>query len=194
VTAADADAARTHVTVLLGGVRSGKSARAVALARAAAGGGRVLFVATAEALDDDMASRIAAHRAERPPDWDTLEAPLDLAGDLARAFAAGPEPYAVVVIDCLTLWVSNLLLSLPDPAAAEQVVRERTAALLSVCRAGPRAARWILVSNEVGLGVVPTTPLGRRYRDALGRANQLAAAEADAVTLMVAGLALPLKP
>ncbi len=183
------------LTLLLGGVRSGKSARAVALADALAGeGGRVLFAATAQAFDADMTRRIAAHRAERPPHWHTVEAPLDLAGSLTRALAAAEAPYTAVVVDCLTLWTSNLLLSLPDPAEAEAVAAARARELLAVVAApAARAARWVVVSNEVGLGVVPPTPLGRSFRDALGRVNQRVAAAADEVTLMVAGIEVPVK-
>lgn len=188
------------LTLLLGGVRSGKSARAVALAESLAGaGGRVLFAATAQAFDDDMARRIAAHRAERPAHWDTVEAPVALAGAVAGAIAAararGEAPYRAVVVDCLTLWTSNLLLSLPDPAAAEALAAERADALLAAVRAADDAGapRWVVVSNEVGLGVVPPTPLGRYFRDALGRVNQRVAAAADEVTLMVAGLEVPVR-
>jgi adenosylcobinamide kinase / adenosylcobinamide-phosphate guanylyltransferase len=187
------------LTLLLGGVRSGKSARAVELAHETQARGRVLFVATAQALDDDMARRVAAHRAERPPGWDTLESPLALPEELRRALdmaAAAGAPYATVAIDCLTLWVSNLLLALDERDDAESTIGARVAALLAVReadRARAPAARWVVVSNEVGLGVVPPTPLGRRYRDALGRANRMVAAAADEVTLMVAGMELPLK-
>lgn len=183
-----------HVTLLLGGVRSGKSARAVSLATALQreAGGRVLFVATAQALDEEMRHRIAVHQRQRPADWDTLESPLDLPADLRCALTASPEPYAAVVIDCVTLWTSNVLLSLAEDDDAETDVAGRVQALLDVrARAG---GRWIIVSNEVGLGVVPPTALGRRYRDALGRANQLLAAAADDVQLMVAGLIVPLAP
>jgi adenosyl cobinamide kinase/adenosyl cobinamide phosphate guanylyltransferase len=191
-----------HLTLLIGGVRSGKSARAVDLARETPAGGRVLFVATAQAFDDDMARRIAAHRAERPSTWDTLESPLDLPAELARALAAAEAasaPYATVAIDCLTLWVSNVLLALDEADDAERTIAGHVARLLAVRDGDGRASRsprprWIVVTNEVGLGVVPPTPLGRRYRDALGRANRMVAAAADEVTLMVAGLELPLKP
>ena len=181
------------LTLLLGGVRSGKSARAVALAESLAGAsGRVLFAATAQAFDDDMTHRIAVHRAERPAHWDTVEAPLDLAGALADVLARAVVPYAVVVIDCLTLWTSNLLLSLADPRDAESLAVARAADLLATVPAAG-GARWVVVSNEVGLGVVPPTPLGRHFRDALGRMNQRVAAAADEVTLMVAGLELPVR-
>jgi len=177
------------LTLLLGGVRAGKSARALALAESGlAPDDRALFVATAQAFDDEMTRRIAAHRAERSAAWHTLESPLDVAADLERALAAGPS-YAAVVIDCLTLWVSNVLLSLDEGDDVEAIVAERTRRLLAARTGVP----WIVVSNEVGLGIVPPTPLGRRYRDALGRANQLVAAAADEVTLMVAGIAVPIK-
>ena len=186
------------ITFLLGGVRSGKSARAVALADALAGSdGRALFVATAEAFDDDMTRRIAAHQAERPTHWRTVEAPHDLAGAVAHALRTAEVPYAAVVVDCLTLWTSNILLALPDPRDAEAVATARTAELLAVVRdaQAPHTGtpRWIIVSNEVGLGVVPPTPLGRAFRDALGRVNQRVAAVADEVTWMVAGLEVPVR-
>lgn len=155
----------------------------------------MLFVATAQALDADMERRIRVHRAERPAGWRTLESPLELVEELRHTLVHhGPPRHAVdvVVVDCLTLWVSNVLLALPEDADAEQETSARASALMELVRAAP-PARWILVSNEVGLGVVPPTPLGRRYRDALGRANRIVAAAADEVTLMVAGLELRLR-
>ncbi|MDB4875976.1 MAG: cobU [Gemmatimonadetes bacterium] len=187
------NANRRHLTLLLGGVRGGKSAKAVALAAALAAAqapsARVLFVATAQAFDDEMTRRIDAHRRERPATWDTLESPLSLAADLEQRSS---DEYVVVVIDCITLWVSNIMLDLSDDADAESAVASRVEGLLATI-ARSASAHWIIVSNEVGLGVVPPTPLGRRYRDALGRANQLLATAADDVTLMVAGIELPLK-
>lgn len=168
------------LTLILGGARSGKSARALDLARTAA---RVLFVATAEPLDDEMAARIAAHRRERPPTWDTLEEPRAL----ADALAARRDPYDLVIIDCLTLWVSNCMTT--EPATTDPLPELQR--LLTVYRNG--SASWVIVSNEVGLGLVPDNPLGRAYRDVLGAANRLIATEADAVTFMVAGLPLTLK-
>ncbi len=175
------------ITLLLGGVRSGKSARAVRLAGELASlhGSRVLFVATAELHDDDMRARALRHRAERPVSWETLEEPLDLAG----AIAARAGRYDVILFDCLTLWVSNVLLS-SDPPPGEDVFATRATQLLDTLRSS--GAHCVLVSNEVGLGVVPPTPLGRAYRDALGRVNQVVAAEADTVLLMVAGIEVPL--
>ncbi len=172
-----------ELILLLGGARAGKSAAAERLAQA---GRRVLFIATAEALDDEMRRRISAHRARRPSAWDTLEEPLD------PVAAAGPilDRYDTVVLDCLTLWVSNLLLRHPDGSGAEPVILDAAETLVEMI--GRSTATWIVISNEVGLGVVPPSPLGRVYRDALGRVNQLVAARADRVYLMVAGLALEL--
>jgi adenosylcobinamide kinase/adenosylcobinamide-phosphate guanylyltransferase len=151
----------------------------------------VLFVATAQAYDDEMRRRIATHRAERPPDWVTLESPTDLAGDIGH-MAARHQDVGVVIVDCLTLWVSNVLLAVDDNEDAEAYVAERVRMLLQSIETLP--LHWILISNEVGLGVVPATPLGRRYRDALGRANQIVAGVAERVVLMVAGLEVPVKP
>ena len=185
---------RARITLLIGGVRAGKSRKALELAHARGGCGGVLFVATAQALDEEMRARIDVHRRERPVDWVTLECPLDVADDLRRGLS-GSNRYSVVIIDCLTLWVSNVLLSLPDDADIEATVGARTRELLDVLQSFVTGhdGTAIIVTNEVGLGVVPATPLGRRYRDALGRANQVTAAAADEVTLMVAGLSMPLK-
>ena len=177
------------MTFITGGARSGKSALAE---RLAARGERVLYVATAEGRDEEMRLRIAAHRAARPRHWHTLEEPLDLAGALGSVH----DRYDTVLVDCLTLWVSNLLLGRQPPGAAEQAgdegILDAVRGLLEL--AAVSAARWIVVSNEVGLGVVPASPLGRAYRDALGRANQAVAAQAREVYLVVAGLPLQVKP
>ena len=179
---------RGGLTFIVGGARSGKSTRAEQLA---ARGERVLYVATAEGRDDEMRSRIAAHRAARPEHWDTLEEPLDPAGALRSIH----HRYDTVLIDCLTLWVSNLLLARPPGNAAEAATAERilisASELLGVCKGSH--ANWIVVSNEVGLGVVPPSPLGRVFRDVLGRVNQVVAAQANEVYLMVAGLPLQIK-
>lgn len=172
-----------ELILLLGGARSGKSRLAL---RLAAQRGDVLFVATAEALDDEMRTRIAAHRRERPATWTTLEEPVDLPAALAHLAPS----VATVVLDCLTLWVSNRLLLQADPAADATILAE-TERLLDRYAGG--TATWIVVSNEVGLGLVPDTELGRRYRDILGEVNQRFAQRADRVLLMVAGLPVDLK-
>jgi len=182
------------MTLILGGARSGKSALAHKMA--AEGGRTVLYVATATAGDEEMAARIAAHRAERPEHWRTLEAPLQVGAAIAAALAsahvaAAPE---VVVVDCLTLLANNVLGRLPENVSAseaETALAAEVEGLLAAYRTG--SADWIIVSNEVGLGLVPPYPLGRLYRDALGRANQRLAAVADEVLFMVAGLPLALK-
>lgn len=175
--------------LVLGGARSGKSSYAERLA-VELGGPHVLYVATAQAFDDEMRARIAAHRAARPAGWRTLEAPRLAAARLAEAV----EDATVVLLDCITLLTSNALLALgdePPAAAAEETVNREVSALLAACRAS--AATWLVVSNEVGLGLVPPYPLGRVYRDVLGRANQRLAAAADQVLFMVAGLPLTVK-
>jgi adenosylcobinamide kinase / adenosylcobinamide-phosphate guanylyltransferase len=178
-----------RLLLVLGGARSGKSAYAQRLAQEL-GGDDVLFVATAEAWDEDMAQRIARHRQERPATWRTLETPRQV----GPAIALHLHDTAVVLVDCLTLLVSNTLLycgASPDPVAADAAVQEEVAALVQTCQT--TAATCIVVSNEVGLGLVPDNPLGRLYRDLLGRANQALAARAEAVYFMVAGLPVDVK-
>ena len=165
--------------LILGGARSGKSARALALAAALPGPRAV--IATAPAFDAEMAERIARHRAERDRRWTTIDAPLDLPAAVARA----RDRYGVVLVDCLTLWLSNLLLGDRD-------VEEATAALLDVL-AAPGTNALLLVSNEVGMGLVPDTPLGRAFRDEQGRLNRRVAAAADRVEFVAAGLTILLK-
>lgn len=172
-----------RLTLVLGGVRAGKSRYAQRLAQA---GQRVLVVATAEAGDKEMAARIQAHRAERPGNWDTLEEPLDL----ATAVAPRLPDYDTVLLDCLTLWVSNLLLQGGEPQARPDIQAEAKR-LLRLYEDGD--ASWIVVSNEVGLGVIPANELGRAYADELGRVNQIFAEAADDVILMVAGLPVNMK-
>jgi adenosylcobinamide kinase/adenosylcobinamide-phosphate guanylyltransferase len=169
--------------LVLGGVRAGKSAFAVA--RAAERGERVAFVATAEAGDDEMAARIARHRAARPPDWTTVEAPLALAEALADLDGKADA----VVVDCLNLWVANLLGQVPGPA--DDALRAETGRLTAALAEAPFDV--VLVSNEVGSGVHPETAIGRRFRDVLGTVNQAVAAIADEVVLMVAGCPLHVK-
>ncbi len=173
-----------RLTLVLGGVRAGKSSYAQ---RLAASGQRVLFAATAEAGDEEMKARIEAHRESRPAGWDTLEEPIDLAGALKPLLPS----YDTILLDCLTLWVSNLLLKDPDLDSARRDVLPEAERLLELYRSA--GASWIIVSNEVGLGVMPPTELGRVYADELGRLNRLVAENADDVYFMAAGLPLQLK-
>ena len=167
------------LVLLIGGARSGKSRLAVDLA--ARRRRPVVVVVTAEARDEEMAERIRRHQRERPAQWTTVEEPLDLEG----AVAAAPAE-SLVVVDCLTLWVANLLgRELPDD---EVEARARRVAALAAARAGGTIA----VSNEVGSGLVPANPLGRRYRDVLGRVNAVWAEAADRVGFVAAGRLLPL--
>jgi adenosylcobinamide kinase/adenosylcobinamide-phosphate guanylyltransferase len=188
-------AARGRLILVLGGARSGKSTYAEARAAALAGAdGRVLYLATAEALDDEMARRIARHRASRPATWQTAEEPRDPAAALRGAALE----IRVILLDCITLWLSNLLAAFPvhsdgtaDEAAAEEAVEKAVSDLLAAHQAG--RSHLVVVSNEVGLGIVPAYPLGRLYRDLLGRVNIRLAAAADEVVLMVAGIPLQVK-
>jgi len=165
-------------TFILGGARSGKSRHAQGVIEAVSG--RLAYIATGEALDDEMEARIARHREERGPRWSTIEAPHDLVGAIARAAAEADA----VLVDCLTLWLSNLMLAdVPLPAQFEALGRA-----VADCPV-PLA----LVANEVGLGLVPETPLGRAFRDEAGRLNQHIAAVADNVVFVAAGLPLRLK-
>ncbi|NPA90395.1 MAG: bifunctional adenosylcobinamide kinase/adenosylcobinamide-phosphate guanylyltransferase [Chloroflexi bacterium] len=178
-----------RVILLLGGARSGKSSLAERWARER-GGDRVLFVATAEPLDEEMRQRIERHQRSRPSSWRTVEAPTHVGPALAQAYAGEK----VVVLDCVTLWVGNVLLQ--EEARGEENVREvmlqQVDALKQVVDTLP--TELILVSNEVGMGVVPPTRLGRLYRDLLGEVNQQLARFADEVYLLVAGLPWRLKP
>lgn len=172
------------LTLIIGGARSGKSAFAEKLA---ARHERVLFVATAEALDDEMRQRIAKHQDNRPATWHTLEEPRAVAEVITSTDVA----HNVLLLDCLTLWVSNLLLDMEEQSGAEQHITAEAERLLAAYEASD--AEWIVVTNDVGGGVVPPTVLGRAFQDALGRVNQLFAARADKVYQMTAGIALDLK-
>jgi adenosylcobinamide kinase/adenosylcobinamide-phosphate guanylyltransferase len=170
-----------RATLVLGGARSGKSRTAEAIIRDLAGpGGARVYVATAEALDDEMRARIAAHRASRGAGWRTIDAPLAIAATIA----AEARPGAAVLVDCLTLWLSNLMHHGQDVEAA---TRELVVALAAA--RGP----VVLVANEVGLGIVPDNALARAFRDHAGRMNQAVAAAAGRVVLVAAGLSLTLK-
>lgn len=168
------------LTVFLGGARSGKSA--AALRRAGEFDGPVVFLATADGLDEEMRARIRRHQADRADlGWTTVEEPLELAAALTET-----SPYACVVVDCLSLWVANLLGRGDDEPAVVELAQ--TAARVACERPGPTIA----VSNEVGLGVVPASALGRRYRDFLGRVNAVWVDAADEASLVVAGRLLRL--
>jgi adenosylcobinamide kinase/adenosylcobinamide-phosphate guanylyltransferase len=164
--------------LVLGGARSGKSR--YAQARAESLPGDLLYVATAQALDGEMEERITRHRADRGPRWSTLDVPLDL----PAALLANAAPEHVLLVDCLTLWTSNLMFAERDLDAETEALATAVAQA-----AGP----VILVANEVGLGIVPDNALARRFRDAAGRLNQAIAAVADEVQFVAAGLPLRLK-
>jgi len=170
-----------RIALVTGGARAGKSRWAQREALAL-GGDDVGVVATAEPLDDEMADRIARHRAERPSGWATIEEPLDVAAAVAAC------AHSVVVLDCLTVWMSNLLHQPPsDLAAASDRALEAVERLLAAADRRPDGD-LIVVTNEVGMGLVPGDALSRAYRDTLGRANARVAARAERVVLLVAGL------
>lgn len=165
------------VTLVLGGARSGKSRFAEALVET---GPQPIYLATAQVLDDEMAARVRTHRDRRDTRWRTVEEPLDLAGTLPRLAVPG----TAVLVDCLTLWLSNLL------GAGRNVAQETDALASALDRiTGP----VVFVSNEVGLGIVPDNPLARAFRDHAGRLHQTVAARADQVFFVVAGIAMTVK-
>lgn len=172
-----------HVTLVLGGARSGKSRHAELLIESALAGEhyeRAVYLATAQALDDEMTERVAEHRRRRGPVWRTVEEPLDLVGVLA----ANVDPARPILVDCLTLWLTNIMMAGRDLDAETQSL---VAALQD--HGGP----VVLVSNEVGLGIVPDNALAREFRDHAGRLNRDVAAVADRVLFVAAGLPLVLK-
>lgn len=179
-----------RLTFIVGGARSGKSDYAVRAAEAASG--KVLFIATAQAVDDEMRSRIAAHQRRRPAAWELLEMPMGIGQHLL----AHPPGADVVLLDCLTLLISNTLLDAapdadrPDADAVHAVVEHEVQAVLSAI--DESRSHWLVVSNEVGQGVVPAYPLGRLFRDILGRANKQFAEAADEVIWMIAGIPVPI--
>lgn len=164
-------------TLVTGGARSGKSRFAEGLLRRL--GHPLVYIATAEAWDDEMRARIEAHRADRGAGWQTLEAPLDLAGAIETVTAD-----RAVLVDCATLWLTNILL-------AERDIASETERLLAAIAACP--APLVIVTNEVGWSIVPDNALARRFRDEQGRLNQRLAVQADRVAVVVAGLPLWLK-
>lgn len=178
----------SNVTLVLGGARSGKSGYGEKLATERGPTADILYVATAQPFDTEMKARIERHRLERPGHWKTLEEPLDLVQALSKHT---PD---LILLDCVTLWVSNLLLSCDASAPDQEIegmILDRAAALFASIR--EKRTDSILISNEVGFGIVPDNRLGRLYRDLLGRVNQQIAAAADEVILMVAGIPLTIK-
>lgn len=177
-----------HIFLITGGCRSGKSRFAQALAERLPG--PRLFVATCPVTDEEMARRIGAHQKQRAGRaWATLEEPFDPAAALS-----GPRDETVILVDCLTLWVGNLLCGTPPAEAAaldEGVIAEKALAVARAAR--DRAGHVIFVTNEVGLGIVPDNELSRRFRDLAGRCNQVMAAQADTVVLMVCGIPVAVK-
>ena len=177
-----------QIILILGGARSGKSSYAQKLAEES--GKSVTFLATAQALDEEMSGRIQKHKAERPVHWQTLEVPLDITSHIKEIQSE------VVVLDCITLLIANLLMQfvkddLVEEAPFMQAVQTEMEELLSAIRASTQD--WMIISNEVGLGLVPPYQMGRVYRDGLGWANQRLAREAEKVIFMVAGLPMVVK-
>lgn len=169
-----------RITFLIGGARSGKSS--FALARASKYSGKKAFIATAQAFDTEMEERITTHKAERSGDWDTVEEPFGIAETMREI----SDKYEVIVIDCLTLWLSNLLL------AEKDMDQEIDAFVTSVM--AHKASHIFIVSNEVGMGIVPENRLARKFRDLAGHLNQKLAHIADEVYLVTAGIPLRIKP
>jgi adenosylcobinamide kinase / adenosylcobinamide-phosphate guanylyltransferase len=172
-----------ELVLILGGVRSGKSRYAQQLASDI--GNRVLFLATAEAGDDEMKRRIARHKSSRPESWRTIEEQMDIAGALRKNDARADA----VIIDCVTVWLSNLLMH--NEKLSEKEMTAEIDRLIDTYE--QLDATYIIVSGEVGMGIVPEHPLGRVFRDYLGLANQRLAGKADRVVLMVAGIAVDVK-
>lgn len=178
----------SRITLILGGARSGKSSYALKLAEESRKS--VTFIATAQAFDDEMSARIQKHKAERPVSWETLELPLHIAPSVSQIKSD------LVILDCITLWVTNLLMQfvnddLVDEAPFMQASKAETEKLLAAIRNTEQD--WLIVSNEVGLSLVPPYQMGRVYRDALGWVNQRLAQEADKVIFMVAGIPMNVK-
>ena len=170
-----------EITFILGGARSGKSSHALELAKRKGKG--VAFIATSQALDEEMAKRIELHKEKRPSDWQTFEEPKDLAPLLKRI----DVKIGLVIIDCLTLLISNLVSEKLEDEAIEKKIEE----MLRVVKSA--AFETIVVSNEVGLGIVPQNSLARRFRDLAGRVNQIVATEANEVLFMVSGMPSKIK-
>ncbi|MCX5710971.1 MAG: bifunctional adenosylcobinamide kinase/adenosylcobinamide-phosphate guanylyltransferase [Candidatus Omnitrophica bacterium] len=172
----------SKVIFIFGGTRSGKSRYAVQIAKKL--GKKTVFIATATALDDEMKERIRLHKISRPKEWGLIEEPVNLS-----CIILGLKPiYAVAIIDCIGLWISNLLMANMKDGIIEERIKKLTASILKA-----KAGLIIIVSNEVGCGIVPGDPLSRRFRDLAGLANQTIAAKADKVILMQAGIPVKIK-
>jgi adenosylcobinamide kinase / adenosylcobinamide-phosphate guanylyltransferase len=179
---------QSRLTLILGGARSGKSSYAQTMAEAS--GKSVTFLATAQALDDEMSIRIQKHRAERPSDWETREIPFGISSHVEQIKTD------IVILDCITLLVSNVLMQfvkddLVDEAQFTQAVQNEMNDLIEGIHNGKQ--EWIIISNEVGLGLVPPYQMGRVYRDGLGGANQQLARDAEKILFMVAGIPMVVK-
>jgi adenosylcobinamide kinase/adenosylcobinamide-phosphate guanylyltransferase len=182
---------QNQLIFILGGARSGKSHFAESWTRTH--GKDILYVATAQAHDDDMQARIAHHRTQRPAKWHTLEAPIETGQAIIQHLQTAS--YDTILLDCVTFLAANVLLSMPEDTPQQHIndaVLDEIEKLLTAIEQS--TATWLIVSNEVGLGVVPPTVLGGHYRDALGRTNQRIAQAADQVIFMIAGLPWTLKP
>jgi adenosylcobinamide kinase/adenosylcobinamide-phosphate guanylyltransferase len=178
----------SSITLILGGARSGKSD--FAEQKALESGKSVIFIATATAFDGEMRERIQNHRSTRPHEWQTLEAPMNV----GMTLLSEKLKVDVVIVDCITLLVSNILFALPEDSPFEMVMQKVKDEIDSLLAAQAQVGgEWMIVSNEVGLGLVPPNPLGRNYRDALGRANQMLARAAQRVVFMVAGIPMVVK-
>ena len=182
----------SQLCLVLGGVRSGKSAFAEEKI-AALSHGPVLYLATGVAVDDEMKERIQRHQASRPQEWSTLEEPVELAVRLAPLLIGAGSPGAVI-IDSVDVWVANLLMEnqIETKQALEKTVMTQADKLLTLAADSPQA--FVMVSSEVGLSLVPPEPLGRRFQDLLGMVNQKIAASATEVYLVIAGISSRIKP
>ena len=169
------------ITLLIGGARSGKSKFAVELAISS--GGKVAFVATATATDEEMKARIAEHKRMRPSSWATIEEPINV----PQWIYSHSNEFNTLIIDCITLWLSNCIVA----GMSDEAILGEVEQLLNACKQS--SCNVIIVSNEVGMGVVPTTPLGRRFRDMAGKVNQLIASQADIVYWLCAGIPVCIK-
>ena len=183
----------SSIHLVLGGIRSGKSAYAEGLAAEIADGRAVIYIATGTVTDDEMAERIRRHRERRPANWRTVEAPLNPVGALRESGADGGSS-SVLLLDSLDGWVSNLLIEHEGMEASELEARTVGAARRFASYVGELDADAVVVSSEVGHSPVATSSLGRRFQDLLGTVNQAMAADADAVTLVVAGIGMRVKP